>query len=133
LGAGFVARLPALMGYSGGPVVDRGGRLVGITTAALDEALGAHLLALLLGGADWAGLAFGDGRRIFVLGLASARAELGRLGHDAGSGAAAAGRPGGPARPAMTGPSDRTGPVPPPAEARPRAAARPEGARGGRR
>jgi hypothetical protein len=115
LGAGFVARLPALMGYSGGPVVDRGGRLVGITTAALDEAVGAHLLALLLGGADWAGLAFGDGRRIFVLGLASARAELGRLGHGGGSGGgtAAAG---------------------PPAGAGPRAStARPEGARGGRR
>jgi S1-C subfamily serine protease len=115
LGAGFVARLPALMGYSGGPVVDRSGRLVGITTAALDEALGAHLLALLLGGADWAGLAFGDARRVFVLGLASARAELGRLGHGGGSGGgtAAAG---------------------PPAGAGPRAStARPEGARGGRR
>jgi S1-C subfamily serine protease len=141
LGEGFVARLPALMGYSGGPVVDRSGRLVGITTAALDEALGAHLLALLLGGADWAGLAFGDGRRIFVLGLASARAELRRLAApEAGAGgdaaAAASGRHGGPARPARpaTGPSDPTVPVSPPTRARRQAATvRPEGARGGRR
>jgi S1-C subfamily serine protease len=77
-GAGFVARLPALMGYSGGPVVDRGGRLAGITTTALDEAVGAQLLALLAG-ADLAGLAFGDGRRIFVIGAGAAWAEAGRL------------------------------------------------------
>ncbi len=77
-GGGFTARLPVLMGYSGGPVVDREGHLLGLTTAALDETLGAHLVALLAG-VDFAGLAFGEQRRVFVLGIRTARDELRRL------------------------------------------------------
>lgn len=77
-GSGFTARLPVLMGYSGGPVVDREGRLLGLTTVALDETVGAHLVALLAG-ADLAGLAFGEQRRVFVLGIRTARDEVRRL------------------------------------------------------
>lgn len=77
-GEGFVARMPALMGFSGGPVVGRDGRLAGVTVAALDETLGTWLLALVAG-SDLAGLADGRGRHILVLGSAAALAEAARL------------------------------------------------------
>lgn len=83
LGEGFTARMPALMGFSGGPVVDREGRLAGLTTAALGETRAAQLAALLAG-VDVAGLAFGEGRRIFVLGADAALAEARRLLLDGG-------------------------------------------------
>jgi S1-C subfamily serine protease len=83
---GFVARMPALMGFSGGPVVDAAGRLAGLTEAALDETLGAHLLALV-SGTDLAGLApHGEARRILVLSIGAAQAEAARL--EASGGAA---------------------------------------------
>ena len=66
------------MGFSGGPVVDREGRLVGLVTAAIQEPLGATLAARLTG-TDIGGLAFGTARQIFVLGAAEARAEAARL------------------------------------------------------
>jgi S1-C subfamily serine protease len=77
-GQGFVARLPALMGYSGGPVVDREGRLVGIVTAAMQETLAAELAARLTG-VDIGGLAFGAERRVFILSADAVLAEAQRL------------------------------------------------------
>lgn len=78
MGEGFMARIPALMGYSGGPVVDAEGHLVGLVTAALQEPLAAELVALLTG-LDLAGLAFGRGRRVFVLDIAAAQREAHHL------------------------------------------------------
>jgi S1-C subfamily serine protease len=66
-GTGFTARMPALMGHSGGPVVDRDGCLVGITTALVSPGAGALLGALA--GVDLAGLAAGQQREVFALGL----------------------------------------------------------------
>lgn len=66
-GTGFTARMPALMGHSGGPVVDRDGCLVGITTALVSPGVGALLGALV--GVDLAGLADGQEREVFALGL----------------------------------------------------------------
>jgi S1-C subfamily serine protease len=66
-GTGFTARMPALMGHSGGPVVDRDGCLVGIATALVSPGAGALLGALA--GVDLAGLAAGEGREVFALGL----------------------------------------------------------------
>jgi S1-C subfamily serine protease len=66
-GTGFTARMPALMGHSGGPVVDRDGCLVGIATALVSPGAGA-LLGVLVG-VDMAGLAAGEGREVFALGL----------------------------------------------------------------
>ena len=77
-GAGFTARIPVLMGYSGGPVVDREGRLIGLTTSALDETLGAYLVALVAG-MDAVGLVFGVQRQVFVLGIGTATDEVRRL------------------------------------------------------
>jgi len=77
-GEGFIAQLPALAGYSGGPVVDAGGRLLGLVTA-LPQAGAAPLLGTLAG-VDVAGLAQGAaGREVFVLGwpaIAAALAEV---------------------------------------------------------
>ena len=75
-GRGFTAWMPALMGYSGGPVVDAEGELLGLTSA-LPGGGGAGLLALLTG-ADLDGLARGE-RRVFVLSIRRAGAEAGRL------------------------------------------------------
>ncbi|MFC4169626.1 S1 family peptidase [Teichococcus aestuarii] len=75
-GRGFTARMPALLGYSGGPVVDASGRLMGLT-AALPNPGAAGALALLTG-ADLDGLARRD-RQVFVLGIRRAEAEALRL------------------------------------------------------
>ncbi|WP_164868115.1 S1 family peptidase [Rhodovarius crocodyli] len=75
LGPGFTARLGALRGFSGGPVVGRDGRVLGLTTAMSDAArttLGA------LTGMDLEGLA-GDEREVFVLSIQEALAEARRL------------------------------------------------------
>ena len=56
-GPGFLARLPALLGYSGGPAVDEQGRLLGLVTA-LPQPGAAPLLAAL-SGLDLHGLAQG--------------------------------------------------------------------------
>ncbi|MFN6954225.1 MAG: serine protease [Acetobacteraceae bacterium] len=65
-GAGFTARMPALMGHSGGPVVDRDGCLVGIATALVSPGAAAVLGAFA--GVDLAGIA-GQEREVFALGL----------------------------------------------------------------
>lgn len=75
-GRGFTARMPALMGYSGGPVVDSSGTLMGLTSA-LPGGGGASLLAFLTG-ADLGGLAAAD-RQVFVLSIQRASAEAERL------------------------------------------------------
>lgn len=75
-GRGFTARMPVLMGYSGGPVVDREGRLMGLT-AALPEPGAAGALAFLTG-ADLDGLARRD-RQVFVLSIRRAELEVARL------------------------------------------------------
>jgi hypothetical protein len=66
-GRGFTARLGALMGFSGGPVVNQGGEVVGLTTARIGTG-GAGLLGSLTG-IDLAGLANPMGREVFVLRL----------------------------------------------------------------
>ncbi len=75
-GRGFTARMPALMGYSGGPVVDSRGTLMGLTSA-MPGGGGASLIALLAG-ADLDGLMGGD-REVFVLSIQRASAEARRL------------------------------------------------------
>lgn len=77
-GPGFTAGLGALMGFSGGPVVDEQGRVMGMTTA-LPEPGAAPLLAALTG-LDLAGLAEGARRQVFVLDIREAMAEAERLG-----------------------------------------------------
>ena len=77
-GPGFTARLPALLGYSGGPAVDAQGRLVGLVTAVPQP--GAAPLLAALSGVDLDGLARGAaGREVFLLGAAEAMAEARRL------------------------------------------------------
>jgi S1-C subfamily serine protease len=77
-GPGFTARLGALMGYSGGPVVDAAGRVHGMVTA-LPRPGAAPILAALTG-FDVDGLARGAaGREVFVLSLAAAQAEAARI------------------------------------------------------
>jgi hypothetical protein len=77
-GRGFLARLPALMGYSGGPAVDQQGRLLGLVTA-LPQPGTAPLLAAL-SGVDLHGLLVGkEGREVFLLSASEALAEARRL------------------------------------------------------
>ena len=76
-GIGFVAGVGALLGFSGGPVVDGQGRLVGLTTA-LPNPGSATALAVMTG-VDVAGFAQGSGRQVFVLGIGEILAELERL------------------------------------------------------
>lgn len=77
-GPGFTAGLGALMGFSGGPVVDQSGRVLGLTTA-LPEA-GRGMILALATGVDLAGFAEGARRQVFVLGIEEALAEAERLG-----------------------------------------------------
>ena len=77
-GPGFTAGLGALMGFSGGPVVDRTGRIMGLTTA-LPNPGGAPLLAAMTG-LDLAGLAEGARRQVFILDIREAMAEAERMG-----------------------------------------------------
>jgi S1-C subfamily serine protease len=76
-GEGFTAQVGALLGYSGGPVVDAAGELLGLTTALHEP--GAATLLAVLSGLDLDGLARADRREVFVLGLPEIRAELARL------------------------------------------------------
>ncbi len=76
-GRGFTARLAALMGYSGGPVVGPDGHLRGLV-AALPDGGGANALALL-SGLDLDGLAGGRNRRVFVLSIHEVMEEASRL------------------------------------------------------
>jgi len=77
-GPGFTAGLGALMGFSGGPVVDGQGRVMGLTTA-LPNPGGATLLAMMTG-VDLAGLAEGARRQVFILDIREAMAEAERMG-----------------------------------------------------
>lgn len=77
-GRGFTARLAALMGYSGGPVVGPDGCLRGLV-AALPDGGGAGALAAL-SGIDLGGLASGGDRRVFILSIRQALEEVPRLG-----------------------------------------------------
>lgn len=77
-GPGFTARLGALMGFSGGPVVDRDGRVMGLTTALPDPG-NATVLAMVTG-FDLAGFAEGDRRQVFILDIREAMDEARRMG-----------------------------------------------------
>lgn len=77
-GPGFTAGLGALMGFSGGPVVDGQGRVMGLTTA-LPNPGRAPLLAAMTG-VDLAGLAEGTRRQVFILDIREAMAEAERMG-----------------------------------------------------
>lgn len=77
-GRGFTARMGALMGYSGGPVVGPDGRLRGLVSA-LPDGRGATALAAL-SGLDLGGLAAGRDRRVFILSIQEVMEEEGRLG-----------------------------------------------------
>jgi S1-C subfamily serine protease len=77
-GPGFTAQLGALAGYSGGPALDRQGRLAGIVTALPRPGLAPLLTAL--SGMDLDGLARGAaGREVFLLSADAAMAEARRL------------------------------------------------------
>ena len=77
-GRGFTARLPALMGYSGGPVVGPDGRLRGLVSA-LPDGSGAEALAML-SGMDLGGLMGGGNRRVFILSIHEVMEEAARIG-----------------------------------------------------
>ena len=77
-GPGFTAGLGALMGFSGGPVVDRSGRVMGLTTAMPNP--GAAPILAMLTGVDVAGFAAGEGRQVFILDIREAMAEAERMG-----------------------------------------------------
>lgn len=79
-GRGFTARLPALMGYSGGPVLGADGTLRGMVSALPEP--GATGALALLAGFDLAGLARSPDapRRVFALSAHTLAAEAARLG-----------------------------------------------------
>ena len=76
-GPGFTAHMGALMGFSGGPVVDGQGRLVGLTTALTQPGMAPVMAALT--GFDLDGVVNGDRREVFVLSIQAIEAELERL------------------------------------------------------
>lgn len=84
-GPGFTAEMGALMGFSGGPVVDAQGRVVGLTTALAAPGMAPVMAALT--GFDIDGLVNGRGREVFVLAMPEIAGELERM---AGRGALAA-------------------------------------------
>jgi len=76
-GSGFTAHMGALMGFSGGPVVDRSGRLVGLTTAL--AAPGTAPVIAALTGMDVEGFWDGARREVFILAAPVIEAELRRI------------------------------------------------------
>ena len=76
-GSGFTAHIGALMGFSGGPVVDRSGRLVGLTTAL--TAPGTAPVMAALTGVDVEGFWDGARREVFILAAPAIEAELRRI------------------------------------------------------
>lgn len=78
-GPGFTTRIGALMGYSGGPVLDGDGVVLGLVTALPQANSAAPVLALLTG-LDLDGLLQGTkGREVFALSIAAVRAEADQL------------------------------------------------------
>lgn len=76
-GPGFTAGLGALMGFSGGPVVDAQGQVLGLTTALPTP--GAALAMAMLTGVDVMGYAQGEERQVFALGIQAVLLEAQRL------------------------------------------------------
>lgn len=76
-GSGLVARLGAVQGYSGGPMLDAQGRLVGITVALRAGRMDLALAAAQPPAHRTQGSA---GSEVFALGVAEIRAELAALG-----------------------------------------------------
>lgn len=76
-GPGFTAGLGAVMGFSGGPVVDGQGRVLGLTTAL--PAPGAAPVVAALTGLDLVGYAEGSRRQVFALDIQDVLAEARRL------------------------------------------------------
>jgi S1-C subfamily serine protease len=77
-GYGFTARMPALLGYSGGPAVDAEGKLVGLVTALPQPGV-APLLASM-SGVDLDGLVRGqEGREVFLLSVPELLMEAARI------------------------------------------------------
>jgi len=76
-GPGFTAGVGAVKGFSGGPVVDAEGRVLGLTTALPAPGLVPALVWLT--GLDLAGYVQGDARQIFALGIGAVVAEVRRL------------------------------------------------------
>ncbi|WP_159350712.1 S1 family peptidase [Roseomonas harenae] len=76
-GRAFTARMAALMGYSGGPVVGTDGRLRGLVSA-LPDGEAASALAWITG-MDLGGLAHGRDRRVFILSIRQVMEEARRL------------------------------------------------------
>ncbi len=76
-GPGFTAAMGALMGFSGGPVVDGRGQVVGLTTALTNPGAAPVLAALT--GFDLDGVVNGESREVFVLSIQAIEAELERL------------------------------------------------------
>lgn len=76
-GSGFTAHMGALMGFSGGPVVDGSGRLVGLTTAL--AAPGTAPVMAALTGVDVQGFWDGARREVFILAAPAIEAELRRI------------------------------------------------------
>jgi S1-C subfamily serine protease len=77
LGEGFIARLGARMGYSGGPVIGPDGAVLGLTTALVSP--GAAPPIGLLAGAEMDGRLGAGAGEVFVLGIGPALDEARRL------------------------------------------------------
>jgi S1-C subfamily serine protease len=77
-GPGYTAGLGVLMGFSGGPVVDEGGRVTGLTTALPEP--GTRRALAMLTGVDVAGFLDGESRQVFVLCIRAAMDEAARMG-----------------------------------------------------
>lgn len=76
-GSGFTAGLGVLMGFSGGPVVDAQGQVLGLTTAL--PMPGAAPAMAMLTGFDVVGYTQGEARQVFALGIQAVMAEAERL------------------------------------------------------
>lgn len=76
-GPGFIARMPALMGYSGGPVIAADGSVLGMTAALLRP--GSTRLVAMLVGMDLGGMTRGGNRQVFALSANPLQAEARRL------------------------------------------------------
>jgi len=67
VGEGVVARVAALAGFSGGPLVDEDGRVVAVTSAVWSPNAATMLSSLV--GVDLEGLLDGERREVFAIGI----------------------------------------------------------------